>query len=160
MKHIPDQSDSLKGLGLPALSQICIVVRDLDKAVEYYEDVLGLGPFVRPEVSYTEKSYQGEPTPDSEWIMAFCSLGPVELELTQPVRGKSIYQDFLNTHGEGIHHLGFDGGDLTERIAHCKSIGVNVLSQGHTPSGGYAHLNTAGIGGAVIELIQRASRRV
>lgn len=159
MENLTDQSDSKKGLGLPALSQICIVVRDLDKAVDYYENVLGLGPFVRPEISYTEKSYQGEPTPDSEWIMAFCSLGSVELELTQPVRGKSIYQDFLDTHGEGIHHLGFDGGDLNERIERSKALGVEVLSEGRTPSGGYAHLDTAGIGGAVIELIQRASRR-
>ena len=39
----------IKRLELPSMSQIGIVVKDMDKTIEFYEKVLGLGPFVRPD---------------------------------------------------------------------------------------------------------------
>ncbi|MDO9542009.1 MAG: VOC family protein, partial [Kiritimatiellia bacterium] len=145
-------------LNLPAMSQICIAVRDLDRAVAYYES-LGLGPFVKPEISYTDVFYHGRPV-TSKWIMGFCSLGQIEMELSQPVSGPNIYQDFLETKGEGIHHLGFDVKDMDERLVRYEKMGVRVLQSGRTPSGGFAYLDTTEIGGAIFEIIQRKSRRV
>ena len=75
------------------MSQIGIVVKDMEKTIEYYEKVPGLEPFVRPDIIYKEKRYYGEPV-DSEWIMGFCSLGSVELEIIQPITGPTIYHDF------------------------------------------------------------------
>jgi len=109
-------------LHLPDISQVGIVVRDMDKTIEYYEKVLGLGPFVRPEISYVEKFYYGKPV-DSKWIMGFCSLGPVELELIQPLTDPTIYHDFLKEKDEGIHHLGFEVKDIDEKIALCEKMG-------------------------------------
>ena len=40
--------------------------------------------------------------------MAFTELGPVELELIQPISGESIWANFLREHGGGIHHLRFN----------------------------------------------------
>ena len=98
--------DLKEALGLPQVSQVCIAVRSLDKAVAYYEHVLGLGPFVRPEIHYDEKLYLGQPT-GAEWEMAFCSLGPVELELAHSLSSPNLYDDFVKQHGEGLHHLKF-----------------------------------------------------
>ena len=58
----------IKKLELPPMSQIGIVVEDMDKIIEYYEKVLGLGPFVRPDIIYKEKRYYGKPV-DSEWCL-------------------------------------------------------------------------------------------
>ena len=146
-------------LNLPEISQICIVVRDLNKAVTYYENVLGLGPFVCPEINYTDVCYYGKPV-TAKWIMAFCSLGPIEMELAQPVSGPNIYQDFLEERGEGIHHLGFDVRNLDERIEQYKKMGIGILQSGHTPYGGFARLDTTQTGGVIFEIIQRKSRRV
>ena len=55
--------------------------------------------------------------------------------------------------------MGFDDGDLDERMERSKSIGIGVMSIGRTPIGGYVHLDTTAVGGTVIELIQRAGRR-
>ena len=148
-------------LNLPDVSQVGIVVKDLDKAIAYYEDNLGLGPFVRlstKDVSYTEKFYYNKPI-DSVWIMGFCSLGPVELEIVQPVTGPTIYHDFLRAKGEGIHHLGFDIKDMDEKLMVCKKMGIEIMQSGRTPAGGFAYLNTEKIGGVIFELIQRKSRR-
>ena len=145
-------------LKLPEVSQVGIVVRDLKKTVAYYERVLGLGPFVLPEIHYTDKHYYGKPV-DSEWLMAFCSLGPIELELIQPITRPTIYHDFLAEKGEGIHHLGFDVKDMDVRLADCQRMGIKILQIGRTPYGGFAYLDTAQTGGAICELIQRRARR-
>lgn len=146
-------------LGLPDISQIGIVVRDLDETIEYYERVLGLGPFVRPEINYTEKLYYGKPI-ESVWIMAFASLGPVELEVIQPISRPTIYHDFLKEKGEGIHHFGFDVKDIDAKLLLCKKIGIEVMQSGRTPKGSFAYLNTVKPGGVIFELIQREARRI
>jgi len=145
-------------LHLPDISQVGMVVKDMDKTIEYYEKVLGLGPFVRPEISYIEKFYYGKPV-DSTWIMGFCSLGPVELELIQPVIGPTVYHDFLKEKGEGIHHLGFDVKDMDEKIALCKKMGIQIIQSGRGSTSCFAYLDTVEIGGVIFELIQRESRR-
>jgi len=154
-----DHDKIITTLNLPDASQVCVVVRDLDKAIHHYESVLGIGPFVRPEIPYQDKYYLGKPIPDSEWVMGFASLGPVELELTQPVKGPSIYSDFIEQHGEGLHHIGFDIKDLDTRLELCHRLGIEVLCIGRTPAGGFAHLNTHTEGDLLVELIQRTARR-
>lgn len=146
-------------LNLPDVSQIGIVVRDMDKAIEYYEKMLGLGPFIKPEIKYNEKFYYGKSI-DSIWIMGFCSLGPVELELIQPITSPTIYHDFLKEKGEGIHHLGFDVTEIDEKIALCKRIGIRVIQSGRGSTSRFAYLDTVAVGGVIFELIQRKSRRV
>ena len=148
----------IKKLDLPDISQIGIVVRDLDKAIAYYENIIGLGPFVRPEISYASISYYGRSV-NSKWIMGFCSLGPIELELAQPVSGQNIYHDFLEAKGEGIHHLGFDVKDMDERLMRYEKMGIRVLQSGRTINGGFAHLDTTQTGGVIFEIFQRKSRR-
>ena len=91
----------------PPMSQIGIVVKDIDKTIEYYKKVLGLRPFLRPDIIYKEKHYYGKPV-NSEWVMGFCSLGSVELEIIQSITDPIIYHDFLQEKGEGIHHLAFN----------------------------------------------------
>ena len=36
--------------------------------------------------------------------VAFATVGDASFELIAPLEGKSIYMDFLKTHGEGMHH--------------------------------------------------------
>jgi len=145
-------------LQLPPVSQVGLTVRDLDRAVRYYEQILGLGPFVRKRISFSEVRYHGEPV-DAEWLHAFCSLGPIELELAQPVAGRTIHREFLDTRGEGLHHLGFDVQDIAAHLETCARLGIEVLQSGKSPTGAFAYLDTERIGGVIFELIQRPARR-
>jgi len=149
----------IKNLELPPMSQIGIVVKDMDNTIKYYEKVLGLGPFVRPDIIYKEKHYYGKPV-NSEWIMGFCSLGSVELELIQPITGPTIYHDFLQVKGEGIHHLGFDVKDIEKKLALCEEMGIKIIQGGQGATSRFEYLNTAVIGGVIFELIQREKSRV
>ncbi len=160
---IPEPSPEMRQtLDLPEMSQIGIVVKDLERAIGFYEDTLGLGPFTRSGVDFNlvfeTIELRGERV-ETEFLMGFAALGSLELELIQPVRGPSLYREFLERGGEGLHHLCFDVDDLDERLKRYRSMGLPTLMEGRTPNGGFAYLDTEKIGGVIIELVQRPSRR-
>jgi len=145
-------------LGLPDVSQVGVVVRDMDRAKAFFESTLAIGPFIEVDVKFTDKMYRGQPE-DFEMRLAFASLGPIEFELIQPTRGRTIYDDHLATKGEGLHHLGFDVKDMDAKVEYLKSRGIKVLQSGRTPVGGFAYMDTTSIAGVIIEMIQRKGRR-
>jgi len=153
-----EQTEISDKLGLNSPSQVCLVVRDLKQAAAYYENVLGVGPFVFPKIVFKNITYLGQPS-EGYWEMAFARMGPLELELSCPLRTPSIYEDFLIEHGEGLHHLGFDIDDLDATIAQAESLGIRVLMSGRTDQGGFAHLDTRKVGGTIFEAIQRPAPR-
>lgn len=152
-------SDAAAKLLLPAPTQLCIVVRDLRAAAEYYASTFGIGPFVFPTITYDEVSYRGKPS-RGYWEMGFARMGALELELACPVRSPSIYEDFLLEKGEGLHHIGFDVPRLAPIIERARGLGIGVLMSGRTPSGGFAHLDTVRVGGTIFEIIERPAPRV
>ncbi len=149
-------------LDLPEMSQIGIIVKDLERTIEYYENTLGMGPFTRSGVDFNLVfdyiELRGERV-ETDFLLGFAALGSLELELIQPVRGPSLYQEFLERSAEGLHHLCFDVDDLDERLKRYRSMGLTVLMEGRTPNSGFAYLDTDKIGGVIIELVQRPSRR-
>ncbi len=145
-------------LDLPPVSQIGLVVRDLKRTEEYYTKIIGLGPFVRPDISFDQIYYRGR-LANSKWLMSFCSLGSVEMELIQPISGPTIYEDFLLAVGEGLHHIGFDVDDMEAKLSVCEKLGIKVIQSGLGPSSWFAYLDTAETGGVTYELIQRKQRR-
>jgi len=97
--------------------QIGVVVADIDQVTRYLSEIFGIGPFRIidwPPEGRTDiqKFYHSEPG-DFTARMAFTELGSVELELIQPVSGKSIWADFLQEKGGGIHHIRFNVDELT-----------------------------------------------
>jgi len=146
-------------LKLPAPTQICIVVRNLKETAKFYQGLKEIGPFVFPKILYYDITYLGKPS-NGYWEMAFARMGALELELACPVRSPSIYEDFLNKNGEGLHHLGYDIEDLNKSIRQADSLGIKVLMSGRTNNGGFAHLDTTKSFGTIIELIERPIPRV
>ena len=145
-------------LELPSVSQIGIVTWDLEKTINYYEKVLGLNRFVTPKIVYKEKHYYGKPI-DSEWLMAFGSLGPVELEIIQPITEPTVYHDYLKEKGEGIHHLGFDVKDIEKKLEIFTKMGIKNIQGGQGETSRFEYFDTTEIGGVTIELLQREKRR-
>ena len=113
-------SQPARTLDLPEVGQIAIVVADLEKAIEYYELAIGLGPFRRVEKDFDPVFYRGEKI-SSKWLLAFAAMGPTQYELIQPVSGPSLYSEFLERHGEGLHHLGFRIKDFPAKLEQAKA---------------------------------------
>jgi hypothetical protein len=89
------------------ITQIAIVVHDVRAALEKYHRALGWGPWnvyehVPPALHDTQ--LHGRPA-EYSMIGAETHAGPVVVELLQPLEGDSIYKEWLEEHGEGLHHI-------------------------------------------------------
>ncbi len=138
-----------------------VIVRDMDKAIEHYSS-LGIGPFESlKKLLPIEKKGLGKPIdPDNFRLkVRVTQMGPVQLELIQPVAGESLWKEFLETKGEGINHLGFFVDDLDKEVAKLVEKGFKVIhGEKFLGGGGYAYLDTGKVGGVLLELIQWPSQ--
>ncbi|HSB80668.1 MAG TPA: VOC family protein [Candidatus Methylomirabilis sp.] len=154
--------DAAQKSGSPfsTLCQVGVIVRNMEEAVRYFED-LGIGPFEssKEPAPIVDRMVRGKPAPEVKNRISTAQLGSVELELVQPVAGESVQREFLEQRGEGINHLGFFVDDLEAETAKLEAKGFHVLSSGKTTAGGaFAYLDTDRIGGIVLELMQRPRR--
>ena len=85
------------------IDHIGIVVRDLEKAIKVYSDVLGL------------KVDRVERVEEFKVKIAFLPVGEVLVELLEPV-GPGIVQDFLTEHGEGLYHICYKVTDIDKTL--------------------------------------------
>jgi methylmalonyl-CoA/ethylmalonyl-CoA epimerase len=88
---------------------------------------------------------------------AFVQLGDVEVELIEPLEGRSGYQDFLDQTGGGIHHVLFEVSDIDPVIQELAQSGVTVLQSGTgiRPGTRWALLDTRELLGFLVELRHR-----
>ncbi len=149
----------LRGTRLPPPDQVCVVVRDVDRAIEYYESVFGLGPFRVMETATKDMAYK-DWTGTVRLKTAFAQMGPIELELIQVVEGETPHSEFLRQKGEGLHHLRFRVDDLEKTLAELARCGIEpVWKHNYVKAGvSFAYLNTDQIGGAMFELIEYRQR--
>ena len=137
-----------------AFCQIGIVVRNIDETVKYYTEMFGFGPYEIKYVDYSDATYHGEPA-GYRGKRAFFHLGNIEIELIELVDGKTIHEDFLKEHGEGLNHIGFRVESLGESIESAGEKGFKVTQGYMRPDGsGFAYLDSDRTGGVIFELIQ------
>ena len=126
------------------ISQVAFVVKDLQKGVENYWNILGIGPWdIYPWEAplVYDRTYHGKPAWGREKI-AITTVGAVVIELCQPIDGDSIYQDFLMEHGEGLHHLQFLVDNVDEATEILAKEGFPCLQSGHFgDNGAYSHID-------------------
>ena len=80
------------------LHHIGMVVRDLDKSVEYYQS---MGQVEKVSTLLTAEGKS------AKLLGKFLRVGSLNIELWQPIRGATVQQEFLDTRGEGINHLAY-----------------------------------------------------
>lgn len=98
--------------------QICIVVENLEEAVAYWSKLFQIKD---PQIVVNEPSrsedltYRGE-IAEYGMKMAIIEAGNFLIELVEPDENPSTFREFLNKHGSGVHHLGFEVGDKRDAI--------------------------------------------
>jgi methylmalonyl-CoA/ethylmalonyl-CoA epimerase len=153
--------ESLRAPGTAAVHQVGIVVADIEQAIAGHARVFGLdaaawrrASFDRESVS--ELTLRGAPAAFSTRL-AFVGSNP-EIELIEPVVGPSIYHDWLEEHGESIHHLAIAVTSLAEANALMEAQGFEVTQAGFgfapTFTGGFAYYDTARALGYVVEAVE------
>lgn len=133
------------GTEIPSVSQIAWVVNDVEAAMERYHRMLGFGPWEVHRIEppeHREMSYRGEET-ECAFEIGYTSLGDVEIEFVEPLSGESVHQDFLESHGEGIHHIAcFDFNDVPAVVDAFESAGIPVVQDGKWHDRHYLYFDT------------------
>jgi methylmalonyl-CoA/ethylmalonyl-CoA epimerase len=124
---------------------IGVVVRDVDEAVEHYQS-LGIVEEATDRITMEGKK--------AKLVGRSVHIGPLTIELWQPVRGETVQQEFLESQGEGVNHIAFHVDDLAKERAVLVEKGIPVVFSVKDQKGAMAYFDVRKIGNIFIELIQ------
>ena len=153
--------DTPRAVGIGAIDQVAVVVRDLDQAMAKYWSQFGIGPwdvYTYGPHRMPIMTFRGREQP---YVMklGLAFVGSTMYELIESVTGPNIYEEFLKERGEGLHHLGYYVDDIDAEIAAMAGRGYALLQSGRgfgvDGDGAYAYFDTERDAGCVLEAIAR-----
>jgi len=103
------------------MDHVAIAVKDLEEAARFYQTVMGL-TLTGVEVVTAQKAKVG-----------FFRIGDVNIELVQPSEPDSPLIKFLETKGQGIHHLCFEVDDIDAEVKAFVEKGATMVDQKPRP---------------------------
>jgi methylmalonyl-CoA/ethylmalonyl-CoA epimerase len=98
------------------IDHVAIVVDDIDQALGFWRDALGL------EVTHVED------VPDQESVVAFLPAAGSEVELVKPTSDSSGVARYLKKRGPGIHHICFEVDDIEACLQRMKALQVRLIN--------------------------------
>ena len=144
------------------ITQIGIIVRDIEKSAADFADFFGVkkpGISTTGPVEKTHGEYNGKPL-EGKAKLAFFRFKNITLELIEPVDGPSTWQEFLDAHGEGVHHIAFNIRDSKTKIESLAKKNVPLVQRGDFTGGEYAYLDATGPLKIIIELLGHDVRKL
>lgn len=127
------------------INHVAIIVPDLDQALGFWRDTLGL------PLSHVEE------VTGQESLVAFLPTGESEVELVKPTTDASGAAKFLAKRGPGLHHIALEVDNLDDMLPQLKAKGVRLINE--TPivaAGGFraAFIHPESASGVLVELYE------
>ncbi|MGH7896730.1 MAG: VOC family protein [Candidatus Binatia bacterium] len=123
-----------------SMRQIAFVVRDLDEALAYWTDTLGVGPFfVLRDFPIDQFRYRGEPSPPPRLVIALGNSGGMQVEIIQQLDDRpSAYRDFLAAGREGFQHVSswLTRAEYDDTRARAVDRGASIVHEGSVAGSG------------------------
>ncbi len=128
----------------PRINHLAIVVENIDAALPFWRDALGLPP---GEVS---------DVPQEAVKVAFLESGESHIELVQPTDDDSGIGRYLAKRGAGMHHVCFEVDDIAATMQRMREHGIELINNAPKERGGrkYAFIHPASTGGVLVELYE------
>ena len=98
------------------INHVAIVVKDIESALEFWRDQLGLA------------LHHVEDVPSQASKVAFLPVGEGEVELVQPTEAGTGLANYLEKRGEGMHHLCMQVDDIDEMLKILQEKGVRLIN--------------------------------
>ena len=148
LEHGPFQLTNLSHLG--------IAVEDAEKTAKFLASIWNIGaPEIFDYEPKKEELFVGEPF---KVRLAWLMLGPIRIELLQPLDDRSIWSKFVAEKGEGIHHIAFGVTNYDEMVDKFTAEGHKLLVSAIFNGERWCYFDTSP-GGAVIELREEYARK-
>jgi len=136
--------------------QLAYVPSDLDAALDYWINRMGVGPFFRLEhaqQALDAATYRGKPC-EADFTMHLAYWGDMQIELIQQHNdAPSIYKDWRDQGAEGLHHTCILVSDLAAAIDLCTRAGASLLQDGQSGASRFAYMDTRGGPGSILEML-------
>jgi catechol 2,3-dioxygenase-like lactoylglutathione lyase family enzyme len=144
-----------EGLAAETVCQVAIVVKDIEKTSKAWAEALGL-PVPETHLTgpgeETHVRYRGKPT-EARARLAFFDLGPITIELIEPVGEPSTWRDGLAGREAAFHHLAFRVRDAERALQRLERQGMEVVQTGDFPGGCYIYVDAMKRLGTMLELL-------
>ncbi|MDT8899135.1 MAG: methylmalonyl-CoA epimerase [Thermanaerothrix sp.] len=126
------------------INHIAIAVPDVDAALAFWQDALGL------TVDHIED------VPSQQATVVFIPVGDSEVELVKPTSGDTGVARFIAERGGGMHHLCFEVDNIEEMLAQLKEKGIRLINESplELPGRKMAFIHPKSTGGVLVELYQ------
>jgi methylmalonyl-CoA/ethylmalonyl-CoA epimerase len=126
------------------INHIAIAVSELDPALSFWRDMLGLD------------LHHVEDVPSQKSMVAFLPVGESEVELVYPTTPDSGVAKFVQEKGGGMHHLCFEVDDIEGMLVDLKAKGVRLINDAPQvlPGRKMAFVHPKSTGGVLVELYQ------
>jgi methylmalonyl-CoA/ethylmalonyl-CoA epimerase len=126
------------------LNHLAIVVENIEDALPFWRDALGL------------PMGEIQNVPQEEVKVAFLNSGESHVELVQPTSEESGIAKYLAKKGQGMHHVCFEVEDIVAALAQMKSKGIELINEEARERDGrkYAFIHPKSTGGVLVELYQ------
>jgi methylmalonyl-CoA/ethylmalonyl-CoA epimerase len=137
------------------LCQIGFVARDAGKVARKIFDLLGIPagePILTDEYDKARTEFRGKPTAARAKLIFF-NLGQVSLEIIEPIGGPSTWREFLDKHGDGVHHIAFTVKNTGEAAAALAPLGMPSVQKGIFEGGSYNYVEGEKEIGVILELL-------
>jgi len=138
------------------ITQVAVVVKDIDKARVAWAKVLGIetpGASVAESHPSRPTKYKGVSS-DGKAKLAFLSMDNLQIELIQPLGGKSTWQQYLDEKGEGIHHIAFNVKGIDGVEKQFELQGMPTVQNGGWDGGAYSYIDASKQLGCILELLE------
>jgi methylmalonyl-CoA epimerase len=131
---------------LGRVHHVAVVVRDLDAALGFYRDTLGL-PL---ELVL--------PVPSDRVRIGFLTVGESRIELVEPTDDTTGVARFLASRGEGFHHVCFEVPDVAATLDELAAAGVELIDRAPRAGadGPVAFVHPRSAHGVLVELVEAA----
>lgn len=139
------------------MMQVGIIVKDIENSAKAWAAFLGNEKI--PEIivasghDLNPTEYKGKPS-DAQAKLAFFQLDNVTVELIEPMGGPSTWQDFLDTKGEGIHHIAFNIKGMEKHIKNFEASGIPMIQHGGWDTGEYGYFEGNNGLALIVELLE------
>jgi len=141
-----DQLESTlpEGIGIGKIHHVAVIVRDLGAALDLYRDRLGLEVESVMDVAYDHVT------------IGFLPVGEARIELVQPTDNTTGSARFLETRGEGFHHVCFEVPDIQAALDRLTVAGLTLIDTAPRKGGEgpVAFIHPKSCHGVLVELIE------
>jgi methylmalonyl-CoA epimerase len=126
------------------IHHVAVVVRSIEPALELYRDLLGLDLETIADI------------PGDRVRIAFLGVGESKIELVEPTDDSTGVARFLESKGEGFHHVCLEVANLAEELTRLGIDGVELIDSAprRGAEGPVAFLHPRSCHGVLVELIE------